>query len=54
MAEKHGYDNTEDFVKNAQKKFSLVETGIIDQDNCRLLLLNVCVLRHCLLGRNES
>lgn len=28
-------------MQNAQKKFSLVETGVIDQDNSRLLLLNV-------------
>ncbi|KAJ5562956.1 hypothetical protein N7535_002599 [Penicillium sp. DV-2018c] len=40
LAEKYGYDNLEDFVQNSKKKFSLVETGIIDQDNCRLLLLN--------------
>jgi len=39
-AEKYGYDNVEDFVKNAQKKFSLVDTGVMDQDNCRLLMLN--------------
>lgn len=43
MAEKYGYDNEEEFVKNAQKKFSLVETGVLDQDNCRLLMLNVCI-----------
>lgn len=42
MAEKYGYDNVEDFIQNAQKKFSLIETGIVKQDNCRLLLLNVC------------
>lgn len=42
-AEKYGYDSTEDFVQNAQKKFSLVETGVVDQPNCRLLLLNVSV-----------
>lgn len=40
-AEKYGYESTEDFVQNAQKKFSLVETGVVDQPNCRLLLLNV-------------
>lgn len=40
-AEKYGYETTEDFVQNAQKKFSLVETGVVDQPNCRLLLLNV-------------
>ncbi|KAJ5908538.1 Heptaketide hydrolyase ayg1 [Penicillium taxi] len=39
-AEKYGYANKEDFIENAQKKFSLVETGIVDQPNCRLLLLN--------------
>ncbi|EPS34488.1 hypothetical protein PDE_09452 [Penicillium oxalicum 114-2] len=39
-AEKYGYSSTEDFIENAQKKFSLVETGIMDQPNCRLLLLN--------------
>lgn len=43
MAEKYGYDSEEEFVKNAQKKFSLVETGVLDQDNCRLLMLNVCI-----------
>lgn len=41
-AEKYGYDSTEDFIQNSQKKFSLVETGVVDQPNCRLLLLNVC------------
>ncbi|KAJ5647212.1 hypothetical protein N7490_003584 [Penicillium lividum] len=39
-AEKYGYSSTEDFIQNAQKKFSLVETGVVDQPNCRLLLLN--------------
>lgn len=44
-AEKYGYDSVEDFEKNAQKKFSLVETGVMDQPNCRLLLLNVSFAR---------
>lgn len=39
-AKKYGYDHDADFVKHAQKKFSLVETGIVDQPSCRLLLLN--------------
>lgn len=43
-AEKYGYETTEDFIQNSQKKFSLVETGVLDQPNCRLLLLNVCFL----------
>lgn len=47
MAEKYGYDNVEDFVQNAQKKFSLIETGIVQQDNCRLLLLNVSFRLSC-------
>lgn len=40
-AEKYGYNSAEEFIKNAQKKFSLVETGVMDQPNCRLLMLNV-------------
>ncbi|KAJ6107519.1 Heptaketide hydrolyase ayg1 [Penicillium sp. IBT 18751x] len=39
-AEKYGYKSAEEFIKNAQKKFSLVETGVMDQPNCRLLMLN--------------
>jgi hypothetical protein len=39
-ATKHGYKTVEEFVAGAQKKFSLVETGIVDQPSCRLLLLN--------------
>ncbi|KAJ5689248.1 Heptaketide hydrolyase ayg1 [Penicillium macrosclerotiorum] len=39
-AEKYGYSSTEEFEENAQKKFSLIETGVMDQPNCRLLLLN--------------
>lgn len=44
-AEKYGYASTEEFIRDSQKKFSLVETGIVDQPNCRLLLLNVRVSR---------
>ncbi|KAJ6155488.1 Heptaketide hydrolyase ayg1 [Penicillium chermesinum] len=39
-AEKYGYETTEEFIRDSQKKFSLVETGVVDQPNCRLLLLN--------------
>ncbi|KAJ5176868.1 Heptaketide hydrolyase ayg1 [Penicillium canariense] len=39
-AEKYGYASTKEFEENAQKKFSLIETGVMDQPNCRLLLLN--------------
>ena len=41
MAQKCGYDNVEDFKENSQKKFSLVENGILEQDCTRLLLINV-------------
>lgn len=41
MALKHGYTGVDDFRNNAQKKFSLVETGIIDKPSTRLLLINV-------------
>lgn len=41
MSEKYGFKSVEDFKKNGQKKFSLVETGIADKPSCRLLLLNV-------------
>ncbi|KAE8330220.1 Alpha/Beta hydrolase protein [Aspergillus sergii] len=37
---KYGYDDTQVFVQEARKKFSLVETGIVDRPSCRLLLLN--------------
>lgn len=40
-AKKHGYTDVEAFKSQAQKKFSLIETGIADQPSCRLLLLNV-------------
>lgn len=40
MATKHGYDSVEEFKKGAQKKFSLLETGIIDKASTRLLLIN--------------
>ncbi|KAJ5795177.1 hypothetical protein N7457_001776 [Penicillium paradoxum] len=59
MAEKYGYDNVEEFVKNAQKKFSLVETGIAGRDNCRLLLLNgvddgVVPIEDCMVLMNHG
>lgn len=41
MAQKFGYDNVEDFKENAQKTFSLAETGILEQESTRLLLVNV-------------
>ncbi|KAF9883866.1 hypothetical protein FE257_002709 [Aspergillus nanangensis] len=39
-ATKYGYASVEEFEATAQKKFSLVETGIVKMPSCRLLLLN--------------
>ncbi|KAE8356235.1 Alpha/Beta hydrolase protein [Aspergillus coremiiformis] len=39
-AKKYGYDDVRRFAQEARKKFSLVETGIVDRPSCRLLLLN--------------
>ena len=41
MAMKHGYDSVEDYKDGVQKKFSLLETGVIQKPSCRLLLINV-------------
>ncbi|KAH8648525.1 Alpha/Beta hydrolase protein, partial [Xylariales sp. PMI_506] len=41
MAMKHGYgDDVEAYKKGVQKKFSLLETGVIQGPSCRLLLIN--------------
>jgi esterase/lipase len=40
MSMKHGFDSVEEFKKGAQKKFSLLETGIIQKPSSRLLLIN--------------
>lgn len=40
MAAKHGFKSVEEYVENAQKKFSLLEAGILDQPSTRLLLIN--------------
>ncbi|APA06156.1 hypothetical protein SS1G_01382 [Sclerotinia sclerotiorum 1980 UF-70] len=40
MALKHGYTSVEEFRDNVQKRFSLLETGIIDKPSTRLLLIN--------------
>ena len=41
MAMKHGYDTVEEYIAGAQKKFSLLETGVIKGPSTRLLLINV-------------
>lgn len=41
MAMKHGFKSVEEYRTKAQKKFSLLETGIIQKPSTRLLLVNV-------------
>lgn len=41
LAQKFGYDSTEELFKGAQEKFSLVSTGVVQKPSCRLLLINV-------------
>lgn len=41
MAMKHGYKTVAEYKAGVQKKFSLLETGIIDKPSTRLLLINV-------------
>lgn len=40
MAMKHGYESVEECKEGVQKKFSLLETGIINMPSTRLLLVN--------------
>ncbi|KAF1351066.1 pigment biosynthesis protein Ayg1 [Delphinella strobiligena] len=40
LTEKFGYKDHDDFMDNAQKTWSLVETGIVNMKSCRLLLIN--------------
>ncbi|MCJ1232022.1 hypothetical protein MMC12_008703, partial [Toensbergia leucococca] len=40
LAQKFGYDTVEDFMKESQKNFSLVDSGIVLQPSARLLLIN--------------
>lgn len=41
MALKHGYKNIADYKNGVQKKFSLLESGLLDKPSTRLLLINV-------------
>ncbi len=41
MAAKHGYAAVDEYREGVQKKFSLLELGIIQQPSTRLLLINV-------------
>ncbi|EKD12710.1 uncharacterized protein L3040_006859 [Drepanopeziza brunnea f. sp. 'multigermtubi'] len=40
MASKHGYSSVEGYKSGAQKKFSLLEAGILEMPSTRLLLVN--------------
>jgi hypothetical protein len=40
MATKHGYKSVDEYKEGVQKKFSLLETGIIEKPSTRLLLIN--------------
>ena len=46
MSMKFGFESEEEFKEKAKAKFSLVETGIVDQESSRLLLINVCFVIH--------
>ncbi|KAL6233789.1 hypothetical protein BDW75DRAFT_231663 [Aspergillus navahoensis] len=58
-AKKYGYDDSAEFCKSAQKKFSLLDTGVLDRPCARLLLLNgiddgVVPIEDCLLLFNHG
>jgi len=40
MALKHGFRTVEEYKANVQKKFSLLENGILEKPSTRLLLVN--------------
>ncbi|KAI1862787.1 uncharacterized protein JN550_009934 [Neoarthrinium moseri] len=40
FAMKHGYASVREYKEGVQKKFSLLETGVIQKPSCRLLLIN--------------
>lgn len=41
MALKHGFHSVQEYKAKAQKKFSLLENGILQMPSTRLLLVNV-------------
>jgi hypothetical protein len=41
MATKLGFESKEEFIQGAQKKFSLLENGILELQSTRLLPVNV-------------
>lgn len=47
FAMKHGFASVQEYKEGVQKKFSLLETGIIQKPSCRLLLINVSLCAPC-------
>lgn len=45
---KHGYPTMQEYKRDAQKRFSLLEMGIIQKPSTRLLLINVDTTTFCL------
>lgn len=41
MSQKFGYESVEEYQKDSQAKFSLLQSGMLDQPSTRLLLINV-------------
>lgn len=53
MAMKHGFESAEAYKEGVQKKFSLLETGIIEKPSTRLLLVNVSTERLVEMTAND-
>lgn len=53
MALKHGYKNVDDYKKGVQKKFSLLESGLLDKPSTRLLLINVSITAARSVGQTD-
>ncbi|KAL4802010.1 Alpha/Beta hydrolase protein [Aspergillus unguis] len=58
-AKKYGYDDPAQFVEEGQNRFSLLQTGVLDQPSTRLLLLNglddgVVPIEDCLMLFNHG
>ena len=49
LAQKFGYSSVDAFKEGAQRKFSLVENGIVEKPSTRLLLVNVSSSRNELI-----
>lgn len=54
MAMKHGFNSVEAYKEGVQKKFSLLENGIIQKPSTRLLLINVSWICPSLVACGED